>query len=123
MGLEPIAEQILEGTQFIAVDQLVKPGTEGLENSEKVCEGIKNIMSHLITKNTEVLTEVRRLKSQYKITLTSTQVKAKKDEKDTKKEVHKFENYFDFSIPTNYLKPHQILALNRGENLKVCREV
>lgn len=34
-------------------------------------------------------------------------------------ELSKFENYFNFSKPVKYLKPHQILAINRGENHKV----
>lgn len=31
----------------------------------------------------------------------------------------KFSNYFSFSHPVSSVKPHQILALNRGERLKV----
>lgn len=31
----------------------------------------------------------------------------------------KFELYFDFTTQVNYIKPHQILAINRAENLKV----
>lgn len=32
---------------------------------------------------------------------------------------HKFEHYFSFNCCTKYLRPHQIMALNRGENQKV----
>jgi transcriptional accessory protein Tex/SPT6 len=32
---------------------------------------------------------------------------------------HKFENYFKFSCPIKFVKSHQILAINRGENLKI----
>lgn len=32
---------------------------------------------------------------------------------------HKFEHYFSFTCCTKYLRPHQIMALNRGENQKV----
>lgn len=31
----------------------------------------------------------------------------------------KFETYFDFKTSVRWAKPHQILAINRGENLKV----
>lgn len=31
----------------------------------------------------------------------------------------KFETYFDFRNTINYVKPHQTLAINRGESLKV----
>lgn len=30
-----------------------------------------------------------------------------------------FENYFDYTNNVNFVKPHQILAINRGESLKV----
>ena len=31
----------------------------------------------------------------------------------------KFENYFEFSCPCQHIKPHQVLAINRGEAGKV----
>ena len=31
----------------------------------------------------------------------------------------KFENYFQFSCPVNFIKSHQVLAINRGESLKI----
>jgi competence ComEA-like helix-hairpin-helix protein len=106
----------------VVLDKLVNPKIEGLESLEKIQDGIKNIISHLITKNSEVLTEVRKLRNQFKIILSSSQVKAKKskdqDNKNQKKDEFKFENYFDFSMPTAYLKSHQILAINRGETMK-----
>jgi transcriptional accessory protein Tex/SPT6 len=50
----------------------------------------------------------------------SAKSKSKKEEPQKKKvDEHKYENYFDFTIPTKYLKAHQILALNRGENHKI----
>lgn len=43
------------------------------------------------------------------------------EKKHTSKPVDesKFENYFDYKIPVKYIKPHQILAINRGESQKV----
>lgn len=32
----------------------------------------------------------------------------------------KFENYFNFQANVNTIQPHQVLAINRGESLKVC---
>lgn len=45
----------------------------------------------------------------------------KKDEKPQGKLVDpsKFETYFEFRNTVSYVKPHQTLAINRGENLKV----
>lgn len=43
-----------------------------------------------------------------------------KSEKPTKYvDASKFETYFDFKTSVQWAKPHQILAINRGENLKV----
>lgn len=46
-----------------------------------------------------------------------TKKSSSKQPTDTKNE--KFDNYFDFEIPVKYIKPHQVLAINRGENLKI----
>lgn len=118
MGLEPIAENILNGSTIVSVNGLVKP-VEGLETTEKVCEGIRNIMSHLIANNSEVLAEVSRLRFLFNITLSCARGKAVKSE-DVKDKSYKFETYFNFFIhSTKQLKPYQTLAINRGENLKV----
>lgn len=43
-----------------------------------------------------------------------------KTEKSTKPvDPLKFETYFDFKTSVRWAKPHQILAINRGENLKI----
>lgn len=44
-----------------------------------------------------------------------------KSEKPAAKPVDplKFETYFDFKTSVKWAKPHQILAINRGESLKV----
>lgn len=48
---------------------------------------------------------------------------SKKDDKPAGKPVDpsKFETYFDFRNTVNYVKPHQTLAINRGESLKVLK--
>lgn len=45
--------------------------------------------------------------------------KAKITKSKSNADASKFENYFDFMSPIFYVKPHQILAINRGENLKL----
>ncbi|XP_001648750.2 uncharacterized protein LOC5564408 [Aedes aegypti] len=138
LGLDSFAEGILIGSlPQIDLPELVKPEVEGLETVEKVEEGIKHLMAHNFSKNTAVLEEIRRLISKYDIVLSSTQITKtrKAEEKDEsnnngkgaggmkripkKVDEHKFEHYFSFTCCTKYLRPHQIMALNRGENQKV----
>lgn len=122
IGLEPVAESILYGRKPVNLSQFVDSKTVGLKNLEEVMDGVKNIMSHHIAKNENVMIEVRELKSKFGVTVNSSQIKQKKTETDDKKgksNAFKFENYFNFSCPADRIKPHQILAINRGESLKV----
>lgn len=122
IGLEPTAESILFGKKSVNLSTLVDSKIVGLKKLQEVEDGIKNIMSHLIAKNIYVMNEVRELKSKFGVTVLSSQVKQKKSETDDKTKsnnAQKFENYFNFSCPADRIKPHQILAINRGESLKV----
>lgn len=48
------------------------------------------------------------------------QVKKSKATKSNEKlDASKFEMYFDFMSPIMFVKPHQVLAINRGESLKL----
>jgi competence ComEA-like helix-hairpin-helix protein len=82
-------------------------------------------MSHLIAKNELIMDEVRQLRTKYSVTISTTQLKQKKtiDEKSNGKsksnDSHKFENYFNFSCSVDRIRPHQFLAIKRGESLKV----
>ncbi|KXJ74278.1 hypothetical protein RP20_CCG013983 [Aedes albopictus] len=140
LGLDSFAEGILIGSMpTIDLPELVQPEVEGLETVEKIEEGIKHLMAHNFSKNTAVLEEIRRLITKYDIVLSSSQITRKpaakeKEESNNnrnskgisgmkripkKVDEHKFEHYFSFTCCTKYLRPHQIMALNRGENQKV----
>ena len=126
IGLEPIGECLLSGDREINLKELVQKNTEGLETEQSVRDGVKNIISHLLTRNGPLLDEIRRLRTQYSPIMSVSQIKSKpetdksKVKTGTKKvDEFKFETYFNFSSPTNRMKPHQILAINRGESLKV----
>lgn len=119
LGLESPAENILLGGKTDLL-KLVKANTKGLETMKEVEEGVKNIMSHLIAKNSVIMDEVRDLRTKYGVKITTSQVKQKKSEKGkATSNLHKFENYFNFSLTADRIKPHQVLAINRGESLKV----
>jgi len=126
LGLEPAANDLLYGHQTVNLTKLIKPSEKGLKNQQEVEDGIKNIMSHLIAKHEAIMSEVREFRTRFGVTVTTAEVKqkAKSADKDKGKPAgrdnsHKFENYFNFSCPADRIKPHQILAINRGESLKV----
>lgn len=120
IGLEPAAEIVLYGTQVIDPSKLVNIKVEGLKTVQEVEDGIKNILSHLIAKKNEpMMNEVRNLRTRFGVTISASQTKLKKTETKVNNNQQKFENYFNFSCPADRIKPHQILALNRGESLKV----
>lgn len=125
LGLVPVAENLLYGKSDVSLQRMVNSKEAGLKTLKEVEEGVKNVMSHLIAKNEKVMDEVRELKMRFGVMISSTQAKQKKkpDEKDSSKppNAQKFENYFNFSCPASRIRPHQILALNRGESLKVSK--
>jgi competence ComEA-like helix-hairpin-helix protein len=116
LGLEPIAMDVLIG-KTIHFEKYVKKSTEGLKTVEDIKKGTKDILIHVIVKNKEVLEEIRSIKNNFNIKIEVTATKAAKDDKNA----YKFQNYFNFSSLINYLKPHQTLAIFRGENLKLLK--
>ncbi|XP_063709440.1 S1 RNA-binding domain-containing protein 1 [Culicoides brevitarsis] len=125
LGLEVHAVNMLRGRgPPMKFETFVNQSNESLSTTKKVEDFFKSVIVHDIAKNPEVLDQLRDLQLTHKIELTSTVVK-KKESKDAnskgknKDQDHKFENYFDFKQNIAYLKPHQILAINRGENLKI----
>lgn len=117
LGLEPLAQQILDSNSLINPKLFINPSKDGLKNHAKVLKGAQDILVHLIVKNKHIMEKIRDLKFKYSFKIESKKVKSAADVK----EAFKFENYFDFTSNSNMIKPHQILALFRGENLKVLK--
>lgn len=61
LGLEPSAERILDGARIFSLSSLVNSKVAGLETEKDVKEGIKNILIHVLTKNSDVLLKIRLL--------------------------------------------------------------
>lgn len=63
LGLQSVAEKIFFGNEGKVIDlsTFVQSNVEGLETVDKVSDGIKHIISHLISKDTQVLDEIRSL--------------------------------------------------------------
>ena len=127
LGLESVAEELLAGRGGVDLLGMVERGTKGKENIEEVKTGVQHIMVDLMVHDKDMTDVIRNLQAECHLVLESKKAKGKawenKESKDKqiKKDVDpsKFENYFEFSCPCKHVKPHQVLAINRGEGLKV----
>lgn len=144
LGLEAPALAILHGEQEVVCSNLIQPGVKGRSTIQEVITGCQHIIADTISKDEGLIDFVRELKKTLYIQLEckkaqerkvasktekigtkaskpSTTAKKEKDNKGKiKKEedASKFENYYNFSANVKFIKPHQILAIFRGENLK-----
>ena len=125
-GLEDGALSLLTGTDHLKPHTLVRPGEKGRETVEEVKTGMKHIIADLIVHDNDMIEVIRKTQDECSFVLESKKAKEKTSEKNKTNSVDKkdadplkFENYFEFSCPCKYIKPHQVLAINRGESLKV----
>ncbi|XP_055905833.1 S1 RNA-binding domain-containing protein 1 isoform X2 [Eupeodes corollae] len=133
LGLEEHADRLLFGDlPPVNLDMIVDHKIPDLDSYDKACEGICNIISHNFAKHTGVLEELRRLQKVHNITLKCTKAKVAEPKNDDSKnkaaaftsshgnrnDQSKYESYFNFENAIRYIKPHQVLAINRGEKSK-----
>ncbi|XP_055324004.1 uncharacterized protein YdcI [Sitodiplosis mosellana] len=135
LGLEDAANKLLhESRCSLNFSEFVKKSTDGLDTVDKVKEGVKNIVSHIFSKDTDVLEAIENILKRHNNGIkieTSENTKVTKAHKedipkgDSKKgdkkrgdNPRKFEIYFNFQGYLNNMHSHQTLAINRGENLK-----
>ncbi|XP_077585752.1 S1 RNA-binding domain-containing protein 1 [Stigmatopora nigra] len=127
LGLESAATALIEAPHTLDLRKWVKPGTEGLSSVEEVSTGVLHILAYMIAKDPETLTYVKRLCENDDVTLhstvTKTALKEKEQEKsqpkNKKQDLDKFHLYFNFTSSIRRVQPHQTLAINRGESLKL----
>ncbi len=121
-GLEPLAKFMLENPDFtddvsIKAAEFVDEG-KGVKSPEEAIAGAKDIIAEMISENAEVRKKIREEIRRYGF-LVSEKAEQKEERKDGKKDV--YEIYREFSAPFEKLKPHQILAINRGEKEKFLK--
>jgi protein Tex len=110
-GLEPLADliiqQILAGNSLEAV---VEPFiNDEVPNLKSAIEGSSDIVAEIISENAVVRKLTREKGFNYGKLISN------KNEKSEDK-LQKFTIYYQFELAIKFLKPHQILAINRGEN-------
>src|SRR5258707_9499634 len=88
--------------------------SEAVPTPEEVLAGARDIVAEAISDNAEVRQQVRALALKWS-TITAEKVADVEDARGT------YANYYAFSQRIDRMRPHQVLALNRGEKAKVLR--
>ena len=112
MGLEPLAKMMMSFPTNGSLNDMASKFVKDDLPVEKCIEGAKYIIAEWISDNASYRKYIRSYF--YKNGIISSSVK-KNAEDDGKV----YEMYYDYNEPVKYVKPHRILALNRGENEKV----
>ena len=111
-GLEPLAKIIMSFPPNFNEESVKKFLNENVKTIEDAITGAKYIIAEWISDNAYYRKWIR---SYYfkNATITS---KLKKNSNDENKV---YEMYYDFSESVKHIKPHRVLAINRGENEKI----
>ena len=115
-GLQPLADQILaqlrsrDSAESLAAAFL----NEKVANSEEALAGARDIVAETISDHPEVRRATREKALKF-ATASAGKIEDAVDEKQV------YALYYDFQLRLDKLRPHQILALNRGEEQKVLR--
>ncbi|XP_031213090.1 S1 RNA-binding domain-containing protein 1 isoform X6 [Mastomys coucha] len=120
LGLEGAAWTLLENPGQLNLLSYVRPDVKGLSELKDVEIGIQHILADMIAKDKDTLDFIRDLCKHRYICIQSSLAKVS-SKKVNEKEVDKFQLYQNFSCNIKNIHHHQILAINRGENLKILR--
>ena len=112
MGLEPLAKMMMSFPTNGSLNDMASKFVKDDLPVEKCIEGAKYIIAEWISDNASYRKYIRSYF--YKNGIISSSVK-----KNAEDEGKVYEMYYDYNEPVKYIKPHRILALNRGENEKV----
>jgi len=115
-GLQPLADLILQQARTgQSLDELAAPFlNDQVTTVEDAWAGAADIVAETISDHPEVRRQVREKAMQW-ATVISEKIEDAADEKRV------YELYYDFQMRVDKLRPHQVLALNRGETEKVLR--
>lgn len=112
-GLEPLAKMIMACPQTGSLDNMAEKFLNGnVKTKEDAIEGAKYIIAEWISDNASYRKWIRTNTYLYGELVS-------KKKKDAKDEHAVYEMYYDYKEPVKYVKPHRILAINRGEKEKV----
>lgn len=115
-GLLPLAERILQQAR---INQSVERYAEAFISEEvptveDALSGARDIVAETISDYTEVRQRTRQRAMQWG-TLMAEKIDEAQDERNV------YEVYYEFECKIERIRPHQVLAINRGESEKVLR--
>ena len=109
-GLEPLAKEIMAFPVNGNLDDMAKKYlNENVKNVEDAIQGAKYIIAEWISDNASYRKSIRN--STYNFGTIKSKIK-----KNAVDENKVYDMYYDYEEKIKYIKPHRILALNRGEN-------
>ena len=112
-GLEGLAKYIMTFPTTGNIENIAsKYVNDKVQTIEEAISGAKDIIAEWISDNASYRTYIRNN------TFNNGLITSKK-KKDADDENKIFEMYYEFSEKVKYIKPHRVLALNRGEKLKI----
>lgn len=118
LGLEGAAWTLLENPGQLNLLSYIRPDVKGLSELKDIETGVQHILADMIAKDKDTLDFIRDLCKHRYICIQSSLAKVS-SKKVNEKEVDKFQLYQNFSCNIRNIHHHQILAINRGENLKI----
>ena len=112
-GLEPLAKKIMQFPINGTINSLAMPFlNDKVTNIDEAIQGAQYIIAENISDNAKYRKTIRDNTYNYGVISS----KLKKNAKDENKT---YDMYYDYQERIKYIKPHRILALNRGEKEKV----
>uniref|UniRef100_A0A8C3CPR3 S1 RNA-binding domain-containing protein 1 n=1 Tax=Cairina moschata TaxID=8855 RepID=A0A8C3CPR3_CAIMO len=118
LGLEPAALSLLQNPMEFNLFSYIRPNVKGLANIQEVEAGVQHILADIFAKDKDTLDFIRKLCQQRYICIQSALAKVS-SKNGNEKDIDKFQLYHEFSCNIKNIQHHQILAINRGENLKI----
>uniref|UniRef100_UPI00398E89E4 S1 RNA-binding domain-containing protein 1 n=1 Tax=Pristiophorus japonicus TaxID=55135 RepID=UPI00398E89E4 len=119
LGLESAANLLLDRPGELNLNNYIKGNEKGLSSVAEIETGIQHILADMMSKDRETLDRIRKLCESNIVFIQSTLTKATAKEDGNKKDTEKFRLYHNFSNSIGNVHHHQILAINRGEKLKI----
>ncbi len=112
-GLEPLAKMMMSFPTTGSIEDMAKKFlNENVKSVDDAVTGAKYIIAEWISDNASYRKYIRSYFYKNGVIIS----KVKKDAKDENKT---YEMYYEYNEAVKHIKPHRILALNRGENEKV----
>ncbi len=114
-GLEPLADKLLSQSQSPLNQLATAYITEEVTSVEEALQGAADILAERFSDDPN-LRQIARHYTWNRATITCEPV-----DKEPQEEALEFKMYFDYQEPVAKIPPHRILAINRGERLKILR--